>query len=66
MALLQKVVFQLSHGIKNIYRMFLYNCYFQRFVSRFDSDAVKELEVYFVLYVFFAFIEKKRPNEYCV
>ena len=61
-------IFQLSRGIKTfIEAISIYNihtgkkvfrrCYFWRFVSRFDSDSVKKLEVYFESeWVFFAFI----------
>ena len=76
---IQGIAFQLSHGIKMIYRSKLYQkhaqwgkdfsqlLYIKRFASRLFSDRVKKLVVYFGLYESsLGLPEKRRPNKYCL
>ena len=78
-SMLKKYFFQLSHGIWNVHWTKLHQWYTHlgknfcqllllKVCETFEmfSDRVKKLRLYFGLYFFFAFLEKRRPNRYCL
>ena len=66
---MKKKTFIEASCINDIYtcERLICSCYFLRFVRRFFSGTVKKVySILWSVWDFFAFLEKKRPNRYCL